>query len=463
MPMTLAQWNEWPVEKREFYAKLFTCYSISDDDVVCIDSRRRQLHVQEQLIKQDQKIIPRSTLLANYILTNGIDKKSENLKVDMEHNISCLLLTSEELSTNKYKLAGGFWLPTQDIPDHFETVVKQKIGLEYKIARSMRDQAFFIPLGAIDDLTVISSCVLDPSEIEFLLHDPLFMAAIENEVQNLSKINPVKLPADIKEKIIKRLHVAAAQGTQQASLLNLNVPNVSTYWVLYNQAQFKSISKYLEGVKSSATMISLDQALCCGSSKFLFLSEYINLLKIALWSYGLDGKSPDDVNQIINKPILDSELKISEICGLFQSIATKQLQQITTTNLPLPPCFMGTTWGLHCSRVDLLKTLRNFYYVDLFTIAEIVGFRKEEAHLAFGLASTTLLDKVEEQLNDSWHKSQLDLLDGVDKFIKKMDKVEAAATPQACVAAQGLFGRSEVKKETLDSHDLSGAGFKSSL
>lgn len=457
MPMTLAQWNEWPVETREFYAKLFTCYSITDDGVLCIDAKRRQLCVQEQLKKKDQKIIARATLVS-YVLTSGIEKENGPLNVNTKCNISCLLFSVEKLGANKYKLVGSFRLPTQDIPEHFETVVKQKIGLEDKMARSMKDQAFFVPLGEIDDLTVLSSCALVPDEIEFLLHDPLFMTAIENEAQNLSKIDPIKSPVDIKAKIIEHLCSASVQEVQQASLLNLNASNVSTYWVLYNHAQFKSICKYLEGVKSQLIRISLEQGLCFGPSRFLFLSEYINLLKIALWSYGLDGKFPHQVNDIVKEPIVYSVLNSSEICKLFQRVATEQLKLIKETKFPFPHYFMGKIWDVHCSPDDLLNMLRHFHYADLFTMAEIAGFRREEASSVFGLASTKLLDEVETELNSGWEDNKESLLESIQKL-----KTETVATSQAGLGVQGLFGHSSVKKEISESQDLSGIGLKSSL
>lgn len=336
MPMTIADWESWTTDKREFYATLFTCYSITDG-VLRIDTQRRQQHVQRQLQKQkeDGEQIINSSILANYILTNGLKDK----KIITEDDVSFLCLQRpfkaiEEISSDptasKHTLVGGFWPETQSREAHFERVVKEKMCGGFDVAKTtIKESAHFISLGNLDDFTVLSSCALHPEEKSFLFDDRLFRRAIESEAHRLSELTGFELSSnDLITKIRNHLDECSKQESLAVSLQSLSVPRVTTHWVLYSQKQFNQICRFVTGIEKDKFIppiaMSLSDALEEGSSKFAFLSEYTNLLKIELCRHVFNGKSIDDINeQLIKNPEFESqltaELERSSSTGLIKA------------------------------------------------------------------------------------------------------------------------------------------------
>lgn len=333
MPMTIADWESWTTDKREFYATLFTCYSIIDG-VLRIDTQRRQQHVQRQLQKQkeDGEQIINSSILANYILTNGL--KDKKIITDDDVSILCLERpfkaiegASSDRTASKHTLVGGFWLETQSREAHFERVVKEKMCGGVDVAKTtIKESAHFISLGNMDDFTVLSSCALHPEEKSFLFDDRLFSKAIEAEARRLSELTEFEFSRDdLITKIRNHLDECSKQESLAVSLQSLSVPRVTTHWVLYSQKQFNQICRFVTGIEKDKFIppiaMSLSDALKEGSSKFAFLSEYTNLLKIELCRHVFHGKSIDDINeQLIKNPEFESQL-------------TAELEQSSSTGL----------------------------------------------------------------------------------------------------------------------------------
>lgn len=437
MPMTSDDWKGWSLEKRQFYARLFTCYQITRDGMLCIDTTRRQKLVRDQLDKQASKgvepIIGRSKLV-NYILVGDF---LEDGKVKDEDEINVIYL--ERTSPNKASsepvvqntLVGGefYSQTTHEGVEHFAAVLKQKMcngaALE---AASIAERATCLTLGITDDLTVFSRCVLDEGE-GFLLKEREFEIAIAEEAGNLLRGTNLKLSVEMLSKQIISHILCSHQTSPQVSLPSLSVPNIHTYVAFY-PTKFSQVESYVKDIKTVKEDVSykpqflrLVDCLSEGPFKFYFQSEYLSLLKLSLLLKSLTGKSFEEMTKCFEMPIAKSGL----VPAMLGNIAKTQAANIREALLPPPPFFMGTEWDFRRSATAILDILMTRHCINLNNMAEMAGISPETAYLVLGFASNDLLLELNQDISRFWEENSAALLVGVRRFLEKQHVASSVA------------------------------------
>ncbi len=434
MPLTLADWNAWPVEKRKFYVGLFTAYEIADDGVLCIDVIKRRdlvrLHLRQQDIPGAEQIITLS-FSANYVLTDGLESDGVTLKkADDPNGIKVLCSKRSEAlqASSQHILVGGFKSPGQPIIEHFKTTIKQKMcnGAEVH-SNNIGNLAVLLPLGKTNDLTAFSHCSLHPDEKPFLLEDELFKAGIKAEAIRLAESSRYKV-AELEQWIVKSIDDCSKNIHNQQFLAGLSVSQIHTYWALYTTKNFKPIEKYVKGILSNrgkygfqGQSAPLSDYLAEGALAFTFLSEMRNLLKIQFILKGrLAGQAIENIKENMEKIIVTRD-SLPLLIDLLLNVTKEQIAKIKDGNLPVWPPHMGIIWEKQRGAVELLKCLRVMQSMNLYHIAEMAGFSHENSHLAFGLEFNAMVDEINEVINQVWDAESVGLLRGVDHFLEKVE------------------------------------------
>ncbi len=433
MPLTRVDWEQWSPEKRNFFAELFTCYSLTGDGVLCIDTEERQRHVLRQLKKQaenkEAEQIVTSSSVVNYVLTDGLqDGKTLAERKIADIRILYLKRTPKSAIPSAHSvhtLVGGFYV-SQPIREHLTRAIKEKV-LSSDEHKTIASWAKPIPFSDFDDLTVFLRCTIAENEA-FLLETTEFKAAIEQKAKVLSGSEKFPIsPHVLATQIIDHINICSIQSQRQVSLNGLSVPNVRTYLALYTPKEYEKICRCVQGAKPVETSVfnfevvstNLNDLLCEGPSNFAFLSEYLGLLKLSILFPVIAGKPIDQVKEILEKPILESPFLAPLVSQMLMEVAKTQAKKIKDASLPKPPFFMDAIWDPRRQVNEILNILRRVHCIDLYNMAAMVGFSRESAHLAFGLAPSDLLDNVNSTLSGFWKEVLPTLLDGIQQFLEQ--------------------------------------------
>lgn len=453
MSMTLADWNAWSIKKRKFYVALFTAYYIADDGVLCKDVKKRRDLVRAQLDEQatpGSEQIFTSSFSANYVIIDGLQSDGQTLKA-AEASDDLKVLCSKYIETtkksNQHTLVGGFKPQEQTIREHFKTVIKQKMcnGAEVE-SKGIAESAILLPLAKTYDLTFFSRCALHPDEKLFLLEDILFKEAIKEEAARLLQLHKGLhySAAQLEQCIIENINISATDLQNQQSLGGLSVPLVETFLALYTTKKFRSIEQYVTGILSQRDPFAfkgysapLTHFLVEGVLSFTFLSEVRNLLKALFILKGpLAGQTLDVIKDRPEKMILLRE-SIPVLIDIMIKITNAQIGKIKEGQLPILPRHMGIEWD-HRSPTELLKLLKSMHAMNLHHMADLAGFSFENAHQAFGLACSALVDEMNVAINQVWALESESLLRGIERFLESVradagEKVLAAPHAQVTV------------------------------
>ncbi len=473
MPMTKADWNVWSLEKRKFYAELFACYLIADDGMLRIDGIRRRELVRAQLAKQEvdgaEKIIARGTS-ANYVIADGLQPDGQTLRGaheadrirvlcsqrgdiatmrsmfpiaaqdHVEEDALTILARAGEAAANRepiqHSIVGGFKRPDQATLDHFVEVVKVKMlnSMEREEPRA----AQVLSLGEIDDLTFFSRCSLDPVEKLFLLEDPIFKEALEAEARRLSMyIMKGKLSAAyLLQRIMTHINLCSEQKSNQRSLAALVIPRVETYIALLTVAQYNKIARVAKDNLSQPSVGNppapgplgfkgeskpLKRYVVDGLLGFTFPPEFRNLLKAYFLLKGpFAGQRVEQIKDHTANFVAQGEL-VPTLIDMLKDVSREQMVNIRSGSLPVPPADMGIMWDLRRSPNKILSILRSNQCLDLYSIAEMAGFSRENAHLAFGLQSRALVDAINKDIHQLWDAETPALLLGIATGLRKQE------------------------------------------
>jgi hypothetical protein len=218
---------------------------------------------------------------------------------------------------------------------------------------------------------------------------------------------------------------------------------------LFTSKQQEKIFRCVHGAKSAGTSAfnfevvstSLKDLLLEGPSNFAFLSEYLSLLKLSMLFPGVVGKPIEETRKTLENPIPEPAFATQCVLEMLMEVAKTQAQRIKDASLPKPPFFMGAIWDPRRQVNEILNILGRVHCIDLYNMAAMVGFSRESAHLAFGLASCELLDKVNPTLSDFWKEVLPSLLDGIQQFLERQHEQEignAAALLEEQVQPAGV-------------------------
>ncbi len=436
MPLTREDWDQWSPEKRNFFAELLICYGLTDDGVLCINTEERQRHVLRQLKKQeeikDAEIIIPTSLVVNYVLADGLqdnktlgETEAGDLQIlYLERTLKIAMPRAHSVHT----LLGGSYVSQQQIPEHLTRAIKEKISSsdEHKTVANWA-KSTLIHISEIKDLTVFLRCTITEGEIS-LLETPEFKEAIERNARILSASKKFPIPPGVLAKqMIDHIHICSKQPHGQVSLNVLSAPTVRTYLALFTPKQYGNIFNCLQGAKPAGTSAfnfgvvstSLKDLLIEGPSNFAFLSEYLSLLKLSMLFPGVAGKPIEETREIFENPIPDQAFATPFVLEMLLDVAKIQAQRIKDASLPKPPFFMDAIWDPRRQVNEILNILGRVHCIDLYNMAAMVGFSPENAHLAFGLASCELLDKVNPALSAFWKEVLPTLLDGIQQFLER--------------------------------------------
>lgn len=418
----------WPTRKREFFANFFTCYRVTKEGVV-VDIQRREKLILDQLELQQtvksEPIISRINM-ANYILIDGSDDGT-TLKQDDEIYDTKLLILQRSFKSTGVKiqptLVGGELLEDQGLPKHFKRVVKDKLcnGADLE-ASTIADVEIFGELRQVDDLTFFSSCSLDPTELIFLSRDQLFNEAIKREAEHLARETHLQPSSSAIEALIRDdIASSSANSHQQVSLDKFSIPCVQTGLVLYDTRTFNRIARYTRDITSllgdiqyKTEVIPLHEYLFERPLESASLIDYSNVLKVFFLLKYYAGKSMKELAKEETKELYTvmADILVTITKNRFDSI-------MDNTVLASPPAFIAHL--LSASRVpeDMLAILRNTYYIDLYKMAEKVGYTRSEAYKHFGMDSAETLRRLTHEIDSLWDKEKPALLMAIEKFLDK--------------------------------------------
>ena len=193
---------------------------------------------------------------------------------------------------------------------------------------------------------------------------------------------------------------------------------------LYTTKKFKTIEKYVAGIKSKRDQCyfqgqsaSIFQYLADGALAFTFLSEIKQLLSVLVILAGPHaGASVDLIKEGLAKVCLNKK-SVLILVDLLDRVTKEQLDKIKDGKLPIIPIHMGIKWH-QCSSTEILKQLRSIQSMNLNQIAEMAGFSYENAYLAFGLEDRVLLDEANHKINQLWDAETAALLSGIEAFLE---------------------------------------------
>lgn len=465
--MTKADWNQWSEEKRKFYAELFACYLIADDGMLRLDAEKRRNLVRAQLVKQSapgaEPIITRSHA-SNYVIADGLQADGRSLKTAAEADrikVLCsqrgdlqtmhgafpmlvqgqvemraedVVAKADEASANnepvQHSILGGFYKPAeQTIEAHFAAVLKTKMlrGQETRFA----EHAVLLSLGDIDDLTFFSRCALHPDEMTFLLEDPTFTASINKEAHRLASqvMKGTMAEGDIERRMLAHIHACSAKKTNAKPLAELSIPRVHTHLALFTSEIYNRLAQWASDNLSVVGAVGfvgeskgLKRYLEDGLLSFTFPPEFRNFLKASFLMKGPFAGQPVQAIKAHTANFIAQADLVPALSDMLMEISRGQIADIKSSALPQPPADMGIKWDLRRSPEKILNIIRGMQCINLYAIAEMAGFSKENAHLAFGLGSGALLDEINQNINHLWDQESDALLTGVARGLKREEE-----------------------------------------
>jgi hypothetical protein len=263
----------------------------------------------------------------------------------------------------------------------------------------------------------------------------------------------------LSEQIARHIIAYSDQTIEQASLPGLSVPSVKTYAAFYPE-RFSQIWTYVKDIETEKTesereawcykpqFACLVNCLIEGPLKFAFQSEYAMLVKLALILKSLAGKSFDEMIANFQNPITKAKFEASALSEMFRTIAEAQIENISGLVLhPSPLFFIGSRWGFHRSTDFILDILKSMHYIDLYSIAQLVGSSHEAAHLAFCLESQDLLTELNQGVSLIWRKNKQALLEAIQQFLEQQCAKEKVLKPTgAHLECRAIPAASELPK-----------------
>lgn len=464
MPMTLNEWKAWSPEKRTFYAELFASYVITDDGMLRIDAVKRRELIRAQLAKQakgGEQIITRNNA-ANYVVTDGLqpdgrtirpvaeanqvqllcsqrgDLKTMQSMFQMQDGVSALDLVqqADEAAANKepiqHSLVGGFMPEGKTTQEHFSDAVSLKMRGGQK--SNILNQIELLSLGEYDDLSFMSRCSLDPNEMQFLLRDEDFIRPINAEARRLSNfvMKGTMTAEAIAQQILAHIRLCSAQQSNQKSLAELSVPRVGNYMAMCTSQQFRNLSAYacdnLSIVGKAPNQLGfkgetkrLPRFIVDGLLEFTFPPEFRNVIKASfLLKSQFAGQNINDVRDQTANFVVQGEL-VRTLTTMLVDATKEQVNDIKAGSLPQPPADMGIQWDIRRTPGKILNILRAQQCLDLFNIAEMGGFSRDQAHLAFGLQSKAVVDSINQEIQKIWEEQTPDLLKGIESALKRIE------------------------------------------
>lgn len=448
MPMTVADWKKWSVEKRGFYAKLLACYSYSSSGSLQIDSQKRLELIREQLQKQAMKgeecILPYFNS-ASYLLIKAVDPDGNYIKSELIDNAQVLCLKSTELAANgvldepdephvsitkqlpRYLFPGGIMSKEIEAQVHFVSVVADKMLKGNRNKNSTLKEIKLVPISNVDDLDLLAEFTLDPLEMDFILADPIVKDALEVEAKRLLETQKKEKieQADLFQQIINHIKLASKKQQTTKSLATLGVTRIRMFMAMCTHGQFNHIAKF---AAANLSVVSTDtgrlgfisrvkpirKLIGDGLLECTTAGEFIGLISAYIW---------------LKKQTLQKQEQLqAKLATLFQEISREQIDLIMQGELPTPPVVMGDQWDYQLDSHEILRTLRQLHCLDLFNIASKGNCLREDAHSVFGLDSVAAIEALNEVIYRLWDAEHKQLVAAIGGTVKRM-KQEALALP----------------------------------
>ena len=274
--------------------------------------------------------------------------------------------------------------------------------------------------------------------MDHFLNHPLFKEAIQNQAKHLAeKIMKGTLPAEaIEQQIVAHIRLCSTQKSNQKALAELSVPRVSTYLAALSARHFDALANYATNNISEAGPLGfvgeakpLHRYLVDGLLDFTFPPEFRNFMKalFMLNDPALAGQNVKTIQAMTARYTAEASMTPTLI-GQLTVLVKEQIADIRSGALPKPPADMGVQWDIRRSPESILNILSAMQCLDLYRIAEMAGFSRDNAHLAFGLASREILQQTNLALIALWEDAKPALLAGVGVGLKRL-QAELAMQP----------------------------------